>query len=170
MLLMYLSRDQAIPIHLIRSPRNLKNEVLIDKYFIFLANGTRKGKWKIVLLWDDMLFYYYETKISHCDVLFTKVPGKWSIYWEYQNPKDDLRSLTLVPGRSKLHIVIPGFCIFNCSYGSERNKANKRVWQEKKICEKDVNLSHIFSEIDYTPRPLGGLSSMNLYEGDFYIG
>ena len=36
--------------------------------------------------------------------------------------------------------------------------------------EKDVDYSHIFSEIDYTPIPQGGLSGLNLHERDFYVG
>ena len=52
------------------------------------------------------------------------------------NPKDDLRSLSFVQGRSKLHIVPPSLCIFNYNYGPDRNKANKGHGRRRKCVRK----------------------------------
>ena len=53
--------------------------------------------------------------------------------------------LPLVPRGEKPHVILPGVYSFDCNYGPDCNKSNKRKWSEKKDTEKNVDHSQTSS-------------------------
>ena len=73
--------------------------------------------------------------------LWKGFPEKPVCYWEYQNPKDNITMIPLVPHGEQPHVILPGIYSFDCNYGPDCNKSNKHKWSERKSTKKDVDHS-----------------------------
>ena len=70
-------------------------------------------------------------------------PDKPSVHWEYQNPKEPLEMLPLIPRMNKPHIVLNGQIKQECNYGPYMNFQQKQKWAAKKEKEKDIDHSQM---------------------------
>ena len=67
------------------------------------------------------------------------------MHCEYQNPKEPLSTLPLIPRQTKPHVVLAGQIKQECNYGPDRNLSQKRKYAAKKEKEKNVDHSQMSS-------------------------